>query len=837
MKRIVLLSGLLALTAGCSLREPVPFIGDEAPAQVMITVGAPSRSCLFNAERENTVSCFVLASYRGGFLASTGYYSAQEGDFDASSALSMPVTVGNGYPYTFYVLANIPDPSLADIFPPYEEDVPRIRFQPRFPEGSFIPMAGSGVLSPATRTVPVELKRLVAKIDCNITLPAGAVVEEARLCQTASVALPFGKGYTAEPGFVGDGDSFAFDVQEGSGYISGPSGVQGYTLTSEPLYVLENMQGEESGNTDPWHKYPSDASRAAAATYIDMMVSFPDGQVEMRFYLGADALGDYNIERNSCYTLNISIWDAQRTCSGWSMVDLRYTDNWPGGDFLAGQVRTFSFHSPDVTLSLDEGSDDVIELSSGGNGKWLVSGIGDGDASIDIIAENTVRGSIPISVKSWSGTAGELALGLHGNSAGLFEAGVMVGDRKLYTSDLPVWQMPDDASLLCSEVLGKILYGEDGTGLPLFEHTGVLPYGIVGSCSADPSFPARADSLFVTDPSDWENRYGEERLFEHEYRLTASDIDLDIPVKISNALCTPDRDSVRMTFHDWSLSVARTNDVSQLTWSPYGQHTEKPLPSADQVNIFSVPVTDTLDANAAVSYLYSADNSALTVTATLNESTRITHTVGLVDVYADVTNRRSGAVYRTALFKEENYLHLCCGADRLYAGKDMTWLDGKYHYEADKVSISIILSAPLTRLPLVSNAARILYETPGIIHFTDESYILYPWGGALDPVSMSYPYCFVARRESREGNGSFAGVLYYDYFWEYTHVDWEKASELYYLTADESLPFNPPAYGIDTEKTSRLFGGWLVLHKYDEIDDSTNGWVDIGGINFPNIRY
>ena len=426
-------------------------------------------------------------------------------------------------------------------------------------------MAGSGTLDLTSRTAQVDLTRLVAKINCNITLPEGASVEEARLCQVPMFSLPFGGGYAAVRSSVMDGDSFAL-IPGGSGFACGPSQTPGYTLTSEPLYVLENMQGVEAGNSDPWRKYPSDASRASSATYIFMRVSFPDGPVEMRFYLGADAIGDYNLERGSCYTANISIWDSQATCSGWSMVDLRYTDNWPGGDFLAGQVRSFSFRSPDVVLEAREGAGDVIELESDGGGKWHINGIRAGSALIDVIAEGVVRSTIPITVRGWSGTANELPLGLHGNAAGFFEYGVTVGDRVLYPCDLLPEDMPDDASLFCPNVLRKILYGVDGDCLPQLEASAELPDGVVEFCSADPSCPGRPDSVFVTDPSDWESRYGAARLFEHALSLSAGDISLDIPVRISNALYTPARDSVKMVFHDWALSIVRSNETASRSW-------------------------------------------------------------------------------------------------------------------------------------------------------------------------------------------------------------------------------------------------------------------------------
>ena len=827
-----MLSALLALMGACSLREL--GLPDEKGMTVMIRIGtaASSRSSFFDSGKESSLGCFVLAAYRGGFLAYTLYYDSEEGDFEASADVNLPALVNPGYPYTFYIIANAGDTSAECPFPPYEKDVPGMILRPGRTDG-YIPMAGKGYLDMPSGTARVELKRLVAKINCNVTLPCGAVLDEARLCQTPLSARPFGDGYAAGPGEVRDGDSFAFSTVDNSGYQSGPSGTEGYTLSSEALYVLENMQGEEPGNTDVWRKFPSDDSRAESATYINMHVTFPDGPVEMRFYLGADALCDYNLERNNSYTMNLSIWNSDATKSGWSMVDLRCTDNWPGGDFLAGQVRSISFRSPDVRLVLEEGSEDVIGLDTDGLGKWYISGLGAGEAAIDVVAENIVRWTIPVSVHAWSGTAGALQLGLHGNAAAFFQEGVKVGDRTFRVSDAPVMSMPDDASLFCADVLRTILYGADGGSLPVFGPCGSLPGGVVECVSADPSFPNRPDSLFVTDPSDWESRYGAGRLFENAFSLSAGDISLDIPVRISNVLCTPDRDSVKMIFHDWSLSSVRGNDISCLSWTPYAQDAGGPVPDSALVRVFSVPVTDTLDSNSAVSYLYSSCNSAFSIVATLSDSRTLSHTVGLVEVYADVRNSRSGAVYRTALFKEENYLHLCCGAVRSYRGKGMTGGHGRYNYEAERVAVYVELSARMHVPNNRNHAAEELFYAPGVVSFTGETFILFPWAGSGEAALAGYPYWYVARQQ-RDGGGSLAEVVYYDYFWENSQTDWNEVKELYLLSSSPSLADTPAAYDIDTEKTSRLFGGWLVVHKYEEIDGSTHGWVNEGGVTFPD---
>ena len=811
---------VLAGISACSLREQFPSKGGDTSAVLRIGIGSSARSSLFDSEKESKLACFVLAAYRGGFLATTEYFSSEEGDFESSSEITLPVSVNSGYEYNYYVLANFADLDSCGLFPPYEKDVPGMLLHPDILSGGYLPMAGSGHLEISTGTVSVELKRLVAKINCNVTLPEGAILEEARLCQAPLLTLPFGQDYSAGPDSVTEGDYFSFSAS--SGHVSGPSGNQGYNLTSEPLYVLENMQGVEDGNTDPWHKYPSDASIAASATYINMKLSFPDGDVEMRFYLGADCFGDYNLERNGCYTMNLSVWDSQATRSGWSMMDLRNTDHWPGGDFLVGQVHRISFVSPEVLLSAVDGAEGVIGLETDGLGNWFITGVGAGEAMIDVIAENTVRWTIPVTVKDWSGTAAALPLGLHGNGVGLFE-NVMVGSRTLHAVDVPILNMPDDASLLCAEVLRTALYGEEGEELPDFVDNCIVPNGVVATGSAHPDYPERPDSLFVIDPSDWESRYGAGRLYEHAFSLASDYISLDIPVKIGNALYTPCRDSVIMVFDDYYLAMPRRGPREySITWD-WQLDTGIPAPEPSCVSIFSVPITFMQDPNDAVTYGYTTGPASFRVKAILQPSPYVSHAMGRMDVYADVTNRRSGTVCRINLFKEDHYLHFACGARRVYCGRGMTV--GEYTYEANMVGVAVELSFDVSN-PTNSNwAAEELCNTPGLVSFTGSSFV------SLPLANDGYQYYFSSRRQA-VSSGYLGDYVYYDYFLGVYNSETGQVGDFYANCDDGSLADSEPLYDIDTEKTSRLFDGWLVLHKYQELNVASRGWVD-GNQAFP----
>ena len=97
MKRMILFPALLSCIAGCSRNELVPIPENRNAATLKIGIGPSLRSAMFNSDRENTVTRLILASYMEGFLASTEYLSADNGDFGASASLELPLSVNSGY--------------------------------------------------------------------------------------------------------------------------------------------------------------------------------------------------------------------------------------------------------------------------------------------------------------------------------------------------------------------------------------------------------------------------------------------------------------------------------------------------------------------------------------------------------------------------------------------------------------------------------------------------------------------------------------------------------------------------------------------------------------------
>lgn len=88
-----------------------------------------------------------------------------------------------------------------------------------------------------------------------------------------------------------------------------------YTYNSQSYYVLENMQGEATGNDGgapmKGNYAPKDAQGGDLATYVKIRAYIDDGvnagYVDYRVYLGKNADKSFDIERNFHYTITIKI--------------------------------------------------------------------------------------------------------------------------------------------------------------------------------------------------------------------------------------------------------------------------------------------------------------------------------------------------------------------------------------------------------------------------------------------------------------------------------------------------------------------------------------------------
>ncbi len=236
---------------------------------------------------------------------------------------------------TVYVIANV-GAAYADFA---EDKVPQTltdfeklsyTFPAVFAEGELtsgtLPMVGSTTIEAGATSVPVTLKRMVAKIDFTITVDASAPSDlkltSAHL-EYVSNKTAFKAGPTTLPTArvqPAAADANFFDAASDKTFVYGtaktidvskspttpPTG--GATLT---WYVPENLAGQKSGLTSAKQKGPANAPDDYCTRIVVKGTATYQGtaNTEVSFYIypGADAIKDFNIERNKIYTITSNI--------------------------------------------------------------------------------------------------------------------------------------------------------------------------------------------------------------------------------------------------------------------------------------------------------------------------------------------------------------------------------------------------------------------------------------------------------------------------------------------------------------------------------------------------
>ena len=198
--------------------------------------------------------------------------------------------------------------------------------------------------------VNVALVRLAAKLDLSIDtslLQHGTLEFTSIAVRQMNCRCPyFGAGIASSAGGVCDGDlASASDLQrinaEGAGF-------------SASFYLLENLQGDIlEGNSDPDLKIPSSVTAAGhdpgLCTYIEILGTYSDRSGHLtsenlvsHLFLGSDALGNFDLERNHRYVVSVTITD-----DGCLRTD------WKINGYLE-DTRLLAFVDPDMKIGKSE---------------------------------------------------------------------------------------------------------------------------------------------------------------------------------------------------------------------------------------------------------------------------------------------------------------------------------------------------------------------------------------------------------------------------------------------------------------------------------------------------
>lgn len=328
------------LAVSCDAILPEEPEDQEETSQAMsilglrINTGTAAKSSI--SPDEDAVSHLYVMAYRkedGRLMAAQSGKTAED--------IEMELTAGE---YNIYVTANM------EGFEAPSEEKELITFSHTIrsiPDmGETLPMCWHG---PATMeagkktTVFANLSRLVSKVGLSVEMGVleGLKITSVCLRQGAGCLRPFMDG--------------------GSRILSGDEAMDGDYASEEDIrglmegetmffYVTENCQGKLiEGNTDPWNKIPDRIEgKADLCTFVEMTGEWDEtalyaGTVTYRFYLGEDAVTDFNVRGNSVYNLTLYLQEESFEKISWK-ID---TSDMEAVAWEAATSFYHNFHSPD----------------------------------------------------------------------------------------------------------------------------------------------------------------------------------------------------------------------------------------------------------------------------------------------------------------------------------------------------------------------------------------------------------------------------------------------------------------------------------------------------------
>lgn len=154
-------------------------------------------------------------------------------------------------------------------------------------------------------TVELKLTRMLARVDLTIDTkrldnPEWFSVKYAKICNAINTYTTFSTSARQE--HFGSIDH-SFDYASSADVTRLGSG------ETVSLYAFENMQGTLlPGNTDPWKKVPANIGNAGDyCTYLEVGCTYGSGDndVTYRMYLGHDATTNFDVERNTIYSVTL----------------------------------------------------------------------------------------------------------------------------------------------------------------------------------------------------------------------------------------------------------------------------------------------------------------------------------------------------------------------------------------------------------------------------------------------------------------------------------------------------------------------------------------------------
>ena len=215
--------------------------------------------------------------------------------------------------YSYYATANIARVTIPESESSMKSS--RVNVTPMEPSGG-IPMATSGgfTVTGDGTDIQVIFKRLYSKILFSVDFDdvPGMEITSARIRQAATSVSLFTESAADD---VADGDAASSaDIRDLN---------DGEAIT---FYLPENCQGVLlPSNDDSWDKIPDNISgEADICSYIEAECEFDGsgdlfGNVTYRFYLGQDAVSDFNVIRNTENSVTLKLSRDALTTPSWQV--------------------------------------------------------------------------------------------------------------------------------------------------------------------------------------------------------------------------------------------------------------------------------------------------------------------------------------------------------------------------------------------------------------------------------------------------------------------------------------------------------------------------------------
>ena len=319
---------LLLLFTACIRQEGTSSIPGVSCGWITVTFGFEIPGLSYSTRSasvsdESTIRDVSLFLYRNGKLEWNEY---------RESGAPIELRLLEGERYSAYAVAN----AGRQTAPEREEGIHDFVLDAAgVLSGGKVPMASGNGLSftvtpagtdgavPAANEIRIELVRLAAKyhfqVDRSALQYGTFTVESVRVCQAARAVDAFGPGSAASSdGDVCDGD-----------YASRGDLALLNQASSISLFLPENQQGTLlPGNSDPWRKEyfdPSLSTVAGRCTYLEVKGHYRDHSGGLnathtyRMYLGKDATTNFDIVRNTEYTLTLSVSDLGVFRESWKV--------------------------------------------------------------------------------------------------------------------------------------------------------------------------------------------------------------------------------------------------------------------------------------------------------------------------------------------------------------------------------------------------------------------------------------------------------------------------------------------------------------------------------------